>query len=329
MRAAAARVNALRGRPAIRVAGFVLGAGLVVAAIVAALWQNPDGLREAYAAMRARPAWEVVALFALPALNWLVIATSLWVLTERFGRLGWTEMTGLIGLAWLLNYLPMRPGLVSRVTYHKMVNGIRVRESARALAEGAASTAISAGVLLAVALLLRGVPAGVAWLAMAIGPVVLGGFVASSSFRARPLVARYAIATGLRSLDMTIWAARYALAFGVIGVPIDASGAMALAIASQLAMLVPIAGNGLGLREWMIGALASGALTTAAVAGGGIELGQGLTADVLNRAAEVLVSIPVGLLGLALTIRRLRRHRRGGASERGQGRSARASDANV
>jgi len=73
---------------------------------------------------------------------------------------------------------------------------------------------------------------------------------------------------------------------------------VALAIVSQIAMLVPIAGNGLGLREWAIG------LTAASLTG--LDPQAGLAADLVNRAVEVLVAVPVGLLSARVVSRRLK-----------------------
>ena len=47
-------------------------------------------------------------------------------------------------------------------------------------------------------------------------------------------------------------------------------------------------------------------LPAAALGGMDTQLSQGLTADVINRVAEVLVAIPVGLVGIALIGRRLK-----------------------
>jgi hypothetical protein len=56
-------------------------------------------------------------------------------------------------------------------------------------------------------------------------------------------------------------------------------------------MLVPIVGNGLGLREWAVG-LAAPLLTP-------YVLGLGLAADLVNRATELVVILVLGLGGMA------------------------------
>jgi hypothetical protein len=308
LRALASKSNHWRQTRWFRLAGFALGAALVVLAVAAALRQDPDAMRRSLHALGEAPWWFVALFVVLPLLNWLSIGASIWVLLARFGRLGLGETLGLIGMAWLLNYLPMRPGLVGRVAYHKAVNGIAVRHSGRTLLEGMVITGIASAGLLLGALLLRGVDAAAAWTLLVAVPMLAGAAGGAALWRRRPLAARYCVAGSLRVLDMAVWACRYALAFALVDSPIELPAALVLAVASQFAMLIPIAGNGLGLREWLIGALAAG--LPAAMLGGDASLSQGLTADVLNRVVEVMVAIPLGLACLWIILRRLRAHQR-------------------
>ena len=112
---------------------FTLGTALVVAAVVAVARQGA-GLTGVVDALRTSPSWLVALLLALPFLNWLCSAASFHVLTNRYGKVGAVEMGAVIGSAWLLNYLPMRPGLVGRVAYHKKVNNIPIGASVQVLA---------------------------------------------------------------------------------------------------------------------------------------------------------------------------------------------------
>lgn len=305
VRALAGRANRWRQTRGFRIAGFILGAVLVVLAVTAALRQDPNAMRHAMDALGRQPWWFAILFIALPLLNWLSISASLWLLLSRFGRLGLGEMNTLVGMAWLLNYLPLRPGMVGRIAYHKAINGIGVKQSGLVLVEGAVITAVSSGVLLLGALLLRGIEATTAWAMVIVGPIAIGCVGSIVLWSRRPLLARYCAAGALRVIDMAVWAGRYALAFAIVGSPIELPGALVLAVASQIAMLIPISGNGLGLREWLIGALAAG-LPAAMLGSSDASLAQGLTADVLNRVVEVLVAVPLGILCLAIIANRLR-----------------------
>jgi hypothetical protein len=92
--------------------------------------------------------------------------------------------------------------------------------------------------------------------------------------------------------------------FALVGAPIGLPGAVAFAAVCQVALVVPFIGNGLGVREWAI-ALTAAALPPA-VLGSDMGAGMGLLADLVNRAAEVLVVIPVGMASVAYLSRRMR-----------------------
>jgi hypothetical protein len=82
--------------------------------------------------------------------------------------------------------------------------------------------------------------------------------------------------------------------FALIGSPVAWGAAVALAAASQLASLIPLGGNSLGWREWVTGFVApllpvGLSLTTT------IGLHTGLTADLVNRAFEIVLAVPIGL----------------------------------
>jgi uncharacterized membrane-anchored protein len=65
-------------------------------------------------------------------------------------------------------------------------------------------------------------------------------------------------------------------------------------------------GNGLGVREW--------AVAVAAPVLGGYERDAGLAAELVGRAVDVAVAVPLGLLAAAWLIRRVARHARGQAT---------------
>ncbi|MCB1281548.1 MAG: hypothetical protein KDB18_08490, partial [Salinibacterium sp.] len=115
---------------------------------------------------------------------------------------------------------------------------------------------------------------------------------------------RIMIATGWRWGDMLLWAARYAVVFILVGEPVTWARATQFALISQIALVIPLVGNGLGLREWAIGAFAgrgSGEPQSLAQ-----SAAVGVTADLVNRAAELIVLVPLGALAGVLLARRAR-----------------------
>ncbi|GJM19927.1 MAG: hypothetical protein DHS20C14_21400 [Phycisphaeraceae bacterium] len=285
--------------------GFALALVLIGAAVYAVVSSRAQ-IVEAFDRIWPAPAWLVVTLLVVPAMSWLASAGALWSLTRRFGRVAPGEMTALVGSSWLLNYLPLKPGLVGRLAYHKRVNGIPIRKSARVLVESVGLTAIAGALVLAIGLATRAWPVHVGIeIALVTAPAVLLG----AACLIRPPGASggwLLLAMLFRYLDMLVWIARYWAIFYALDRPIGLDECVLIASASQLSVIVPITGNGLGVREWAVG------LTAAAVGG---DLQIALAADLVNRVAEILVAVPIGLLSARLVARRYarREHARSGA----------------
>lgn len=294
-----------------RIVGKLLGGIFGLLLFVLACWivvRQQDTLQSSLEAMRQAHWGWIALLLALPLGNVVFTSATFNVLTNRFGRVPLWEMHLLMLSAGLLNYLPLRPGLIGRVAYHRQIHGIRAIDSAKVVLSAIACSAIGiAGMLLgalaAVALGQSNTIIGVL-LAIAVGVccLITAGVLRAGGGSERWW--RFLAACGFRSGDMLLWAARYAVAFRLVGVPIGWLEATVLATISQAALMVPLVGNGLGLREWAIG-LGSGS----GLLGQGTTQGQtvgdlaatGLTADLVNRAAEIVVLVPLGVIaGLVL-----------------------------
>ncbi len=286
-----------------RVVGFVVSVSLLALAIGVVAVRRDD-IAEALDHARQAPPWMIALSVILPPLNLLLIGSSLWFITVRYGRVGFTEMISLVTSAWLLNFLPMKPGLMGRIAYHKRVNNIRVRDSAKALGESVVMSAISTALLLGVALLLLGTQSP--WMVVvgigAPGAVLLllSAFLAARSLN----LARLGAAMLLRYLDILVWIARYALLFELLDAPLTLGDTVLVTAASQLAQLVPFVGNGLGVREWGVGIAGAASGATQAVS---------LTADLLNRASELVLAVPLALWATARVARRLSKRPKGEA----------------
>jgi MFS family permease len=288
-------------RRARAVAGFVIGLALFGAAIWVIVSGEQD-FAESWDAATHAPWWVVAAVLVLPVANWLTVSESFRALTNRYateGRrpVGRAEMAGLIGSAWLLNYLPMKPGMFGRLAYHKHVNKIRYADSARVIGFSVSLTGFSLVLLVLVAMLVR--TGGPAWVWCATPAAALG--VGAIAVRGRgPWAGRVVYAAFWRYLDSMIWVGRYAASFALVGEPLSFADSVAVAAVSQVALLVPLSGNGLGVREWGVRLVTSPA---------------GLLADVVNRAAEMAVALPIGFIGSAWSVRRVRAARTKGVAE--------------
>lgn len=295
--------------PWLQVAGFVL---LALAVFMVVRQRDVSGqnlLSAAWTSARAAAAWKVAVVLLLPVVNWWVVTLLFLALTRHDApRVRLWEMGALIGSAWLLNIIPGRPGLVGRVAYHKAVNGLAVKGSVKVILLGVVSNVAAVGL----ALLL----VGAGYLTGQILPgeiraegtekfLVLGGAATAALLlglawvqRGRPVRAgapmalwRFVFAVAMRYVDYLVWVVRYWVAFDVIGMPITLTEAAGVAVVSQVVQLSPAQ---LGVREWAVG-LAGGVLPSLrGLEGAGARAGSGLTVDLLCRAAELAVQLPVG-----------------------------------
>lgn len=292
-----------------RIVGAFLGL-LLLAAAVAAIASRRSAAEQALGALVDAPTWMFFALAFSVAITPLLTATVFWILTRRYGRVGFGEMWSLILTAWLLNYLPLWPGMFSRVAYHRLVNGIPVRDSARVIVQAGVLTGISSA-LIGVLVLAVALPLGLTgWSAAVVG--VSGGLVCAAlalltcRSQKMPLACRYLGATAIRTLELSVWALRYALAVRLVGGEVSADGALTIAALVQIAMLLPIAPNGIGVREWAVGIAAGGFAV-------GIASETGLAAGLLDRGMEVLIAVPLGLMAAGWLARRRNRLREEGS----------------
>lgn len=300
--AAAEDLPMTTGRETWRWIGSAAGLSLFVLAVWFALRER-DSLTHAVEQARASP-FLLAGLVLLPLANWLLSSLSLWMLTraciggEKPG-VPLRDMTAAVGAAWLLNYIPVRPGLVGRIALHKVVHRVPVMVSVRATLISAGLGVIAVVVFIfaaaCAARLAASQPGGGAGAVMIVTlPAALAG-VGAFLMKGPSLRRAMLAALCVRFADMGVWMARYALAFAAVGQGLTLSQTAAIAAVSQAAMLTPVAGNGLGVREWVI-RIAGPALPAWLATGATLSSQASLAADVVNRGCEIVASLVVGLL---------------------------------
>lgn len=290
--------------------GFIIGVLLLAGAVVALATQK-DAVGRAWDGLKAAHPLAFGLLLLLPLVNWILSAECFLMLTRRFAPVPRSDMTALIGSAWLLNYLPLRPGLFGRVAFHKAVHGVRVRDSARVILDSLIATLIALMALGLAAVLSRSMGPAPIFALLVFAPGLILSTWFSGDERGAPAIRVFLGVVGLKVLDAFAWSARYMIAFQLAGSPIGIGEAVAVAVVAQAAMLIPLAGNGLGVREWAVGLLAASLPAWYATQAAPGAIGLGLAADLTCRAGEILVAIPVGLLGAWFVSRRLARLTRG------------------
>lgn len=289
---------------------FSVGAGLAALAVRTCI-REQNVLAEALARLLQEPAWRLVLIAGLPLLGLVLTSEVFRLITQRFGGVERSEMLALISAGTLLNYLPLWPGLVGRLAYHRTINKIPVRSSAVAMIWANVLAAAASFGLLLLVLACSLVASGdhPLFVVAAAAPVGLLALAAAYA-RARPpapdpQVWRLILALALRCAELNVWAARYLVCFGLMGVPVSWGGALAIAGVTGVTSLVPLTGNSLGVREWVVG-LAAPLLPAALLQQHGLTTPLALGADLLNRGIELAIALPCGLIGAAIIARRLR-----------------------
>jgi len=294
-------------RPWLRAVGFLVGFVLLAAAVAAVFTRADPGWTDA---LRNTPPASVALLVLLPLVNVAINAECFRLLLLNQATVPRHEMNALIASSWLLNHLPLRPGLLGRVAYHHAVHGIRPAASARAVIEsiiiGVMAFALFLASVYATIRLATPLPAAAALLALAapLGAMQIQRLRATSSgtspHASPPRAATYLAVLLLKVADHAVWWARYAIACSAVGLSVSPLESAALAAVAQAAMLIPLAGNGLGLREWAVAtALAAGASDR--------TLAASITPDLLNRAAEIFAALAAGIPASLYLAARLRR----------------------
>jgi len=301
---AAPAPTGLRSRRA-RAIGSAVGLALFGLAIFG-VWRQWGVVESAWRETARARWWLVAASVALPWCSCALSTLMYWFLMNRDDgsrRVGYVEMLAVISSAWLVNYVPSRPGMAGRLAYHRVVNDIPLRESVAVSILAITCAGVAMALLVIAVLVANATGAGAVVLAVPAGVLALGGLAASKTERAR----RYGYAAAARYADLLVWMLRYLCAFAAIGRPLSLPEAGAFTAISQAAMLVPLVSNGLGLREWAIGLIGPLLPANIAPAGGGtITRGVGLAGDIFHRAADIVASLPAGAWGLWYVTKRLR-----------------------
>lgn len=263
------------------------------------VWRRRGDVADALGAvhqMSAADLWlHLGVLLGTVLANIICSAVMFNLIMRRYGRVGWLEMHALIASSTLLNYVPLRPGLLGRVAYHRLYNGIAVAHSVAAIVQAIMLSFVNVAALGLVVAIAVQFELGV-W-RLAFVPLVVmaaAACVSAASGTSRgmsPLI----LAGAVRYVDLLATALRYHVAFALIGSPIDFQQSSAFACIAVVASMVPFLSNGLGLREWAIG-LASPILAAP-------QLELAITADLLNRVAEIAVIVPAGLIGIVYLMR--------------------------
>jgi hypothetical protein len=273
----------------LRLAGLAFGALCLVAAVMIAAREG-DQLEATFVALRNPPPTLAILVIGSVAIGVLLTATLFQILTRRFAVIPFSEMFALIAASALANYLPLKPGLLGRVAYHRVRHGIRATDTVRTIFEAIALSGLVASVFLLAVLALRRLALPPEWALLA--PGLLGCLGISPRLRVFVLV------LVVRQAEFALIAFRYWAVFQLIGAPVEVEAAIVLASVNAIATLLPFVSNGLGIREWLTGVMTP--LLSADT------FSQGVVAELVHRVVELIVLAPLGLASIAVLVRKTR-----------------------
>ncbi|MDF1808190.1 MAG: hypothetical protein P1U42_00685 [Phycisphaerales bacterium] len=277
--------------------GFLFGIILLIGAAIY-LISDPDSLKEFADKIVHAPRWAGLVVIFGPIINWICVGLCLHALMRRHGKVGRREMLALVGSAWLLNHLPMRPGLVGRIGYHAKINKIRVRDSIGASIWSMVHAAVANGIALGIVILLPADTPLIELIGYLSIPIVVFALMSFGAFQFNASQGYLILGLFFRNADLLIWMIRYAAAFTLLGFQITPMQIVIITAVSQIAQVIPITGGGLGLREWGVGIAAGMASKTTSV-----TMRTAVGADVINRVAETIIVIPLGIICTGLVAR--------------------------
>lgn len=276
----------------------MVGLALLAAAAVYLL-ADPTTLKEFGDNISRAPLWATAVVVVGPLVNWVFVGLCLHALVRRHGEVGRGEMLALVGSAWLLNHLPMRPGLVGRIGYHAKVNKIRVRDSIEASVWSMVLAALANAIALGIVLILPGDTPLMSLVLILLIPLGVFLLLAMLAFTHSDRLGYLMLGLVFRNADLLVWMIRYAAGFVMLGVTITPIQIVVITAVSQVAQVIPITGGGFGFREWGVGIAAK-----MSASGTAITMRTAIGADVINRIAETIIVIPLGLFCTAVVARR-------------------------
>ncbi len=248
----------------LRPVGWVVGLLLIGVAVYIAARQADFG------PLASASPWTLAALAGLVVANLIVTAALFQIVTRSFDAdppVGHAVMFKLICASGLLNYLPLRAGLIGRAAYLKAKHNLPLRQSVIILGVILATGALvlgSAGAAVLLAGVAHRATACAAALLTMLALAPLTGPIASRVLRRRLFGAWTWLP--LRAVDMLIGGAKLMLACHALDVPMTFEHALALRAIGSIIDMAGVTPNGLGLREWAMTAMYPPALAATVIA---------------------------------------------------------------
>jgi hypothetical protein len=250
-------------RLALQLLGFLAGIALLAVCIHGA-WPRDEAARAGWATLRDASPWLVLAMLACTLGSSVVNGLSFHVTGRPVGPVGAWDLQRLNLVANLLNYAPVRLGLLGRVAWHLTVDRFGLVSIGGWFAVVGVVLVISVGSATAATLARPGLDA--LWLVLLVGMVAVGLLMLRGA--GSVVLRRHGrdvdrilqapgvlwMAAGLRLADVALYWARMAVASAVLGLDFSGGQLLMLAITAYAGSLAPF--GRVGFREFLVAAAA-------------------------------------------------------------------------
>jgi hypothetical protein len=292
-----------------QVLGFLIGLLLVAWCIKGAL----NGGEEGWERIREADPLLILAMLGTSLASQICNGALFWTTIRPVRRERFWVLQGVNFTSGLLNYAPVRIGMLSRFVYHMRVDRMRFLLLVGWFAVVSIAMIAVMGSSLGATLLRPRLD--LAWLALFIGPLAIFVLLAPwlvtlppvtrhTRGAERMLAARGWLSAGLalRAIDLGMWTARIAIAAKILEIQLGSGDLLIIAVTALLVAMNPL--GRLGFREVAVTLLA-GYLATPA---------DGETLDatfkqlaIVESVAEAAAVIPCGLVAVTWWYRSVRR----------------------
>ena len=243
----------------------------------------------------------IAALLGCTVVSSMLNGTAFWITIQPLRRVRWRDMQLLNLVSNMLNYAPVRLGMIARVMYNFRVDRLNLIQIGAWFALLTYVLFLGAGACL-VATLVRN-QLDIIWLGIVLAQMAIGG-LAAVIFAGHPIVARYArgieqlvtqqrglwVAIVLRVLDLGMYVGRMAAALAILDLHLEPSQLVQLALVAFATDLVPM--GKLGFGEWCVSKVGAGIWAQAMQTGTWDQLA------LVDSAGQMLVFIPLGAISL-------------------------------
>ncbi|MCP3906162.1 MAG: hypothetical protein GY715_21265, partial [Planctomycetes bacterium] len=249
--------------------------------------------------------WLVAGLAGCSIVSLVVNGTSFWLVARPIRALRLRHMLWLNCAASVLNYAPIRAGMIARVAYHLRVDRFGVLQLAAWFAALGYTLLLTLGAFIATTIIHPDFD--LVWVALLAGQLVFGGLL-TGAIMGQSVVVRFGRgmdrmlrqpsclwgAIGLRLLDIGAFVGRMACAAAILDLSLSVGDTLLLGASALALSLNPLGRT--GFREIAVAFVAS-RLAAPDLSATQLD-GQMATLALIESAGEALIAIPAGAAAL-------------------------------